>query len=135
MGTISVPRADNGDSLTILASSVRARDVDRLADASLQGAAVLMFIIDPANKAGIPDTWLMDAYGLTAAEAKVALAISSGLSIPETAHQLRVSPNTIKTQLRNVFAKSGINRQTELARLIASIGLLRSGGSTALRTE
>lgn len=135
MGTISVPRADNGDSLTILASSVRARDVDRLADASLQGAAVLMFIIDPANKAGIPDTWLMDAYGLTAAEAKVALAISSGLSIPETAHQLRVSPNTIKTQLRNVFAKSGVNRQTELARLIASIGLLRSGGSTALRTE
>ena len=91
-----------------------------------------MFIIDPANKAGIPDTWLMDAYGLTAAEAKVALAVASGLSIPETAHQLRVSPNTVKTQLQNVFAKSGVDRQTELARLIASFGLLRSGGGTAL---
>lgn len=129
MGTISVPRADGGDSLTILASSVRAQDVDRFADANLQGAAVLLFIIDPANKAGIPSAWLMDAYGLTQAEAKVALAVSSGLSIPETASQLGLSPNTIKTQLRNVFAKSGVSRQTELARLIASIGLLKSSGS------
>lgn len=131
MGTISVPRADGGDSLTILASSVRAQDVDRLADANLQGAAVLLFIIDPANKAGIPTAWLMDAYGLTLAEAKVALAVSSGLSIPETASQLGLSPNTIKTQLRNVFAKSGVSRQTELARLIASIGLLKSSGANA----
>ncbi len=133
MGTISVPGADGADSLTILASSVRAQDVDRLADADLQGAAVLLFIIDPANKAGIPATWLMDAYGLTLAESKVALAVSSGLSIPETAHQLRLSQNTIKTQLRNVFAKSGVNRQTELARLIASIGLLKSSEGIASR--
>ncbi|WP_428664058.1 helix-turn-helix transcriptional regulator [Reyranella sp.] len=135
MGTISVPRADGGDSLTILAlaASVRAQDVDRLADANLQGAAVVLFIIDPANKAGIPATWLMDAYGLTPAEAKVALAVSSGLSIPETASQLHLSPNTIKTQLRNVFAKSGVNRQTDLARLIASIGLLKSGGANLSR--
>jgi len=133
MGTISVPRADGGDSLTILAASVRAQDVDRLADANLQGAAVVLFIIDPANKAGVPVTWLMDAYGLTLAEAKVALAVSSGLSVPETANQLHLSPNTIKTQLRNVFSKSGVNRQAELARLIASIGLLRSSGANASR--
>ena len=127
MAAIAVPRADGGSPLTILASSVRAQDVDRFADASLKGAAVLLFIIDAANKAGIPASVLMDAYGLTPAEAKVALAISSGLSIPETAKALRLSPNTIKTQLRGVFSKSGLSRQTELARMIASIGLLNAG--------
>jgi DNA-binding CsgD family transcriptional regulator len=127
MAAIAVPRADGGSPLTILASSVRAQDVDRFADASLKGAAVLLFIIDAANKAGIPASVLTDAYGLTPAEAKVALAISSGLSIPETAKALRLSPNTIKTQLRGVFSKSGLSRQTELARMIASIGLLNAG--------
>jgi DNA-binding CsgD family transcriptional regulator/PAS domain-containing protein len=127
MAAIAVPPADGGSPLTILASSVRAQDVDRFADASLKGAAVLLFIIDAANKAGIPASILMDAYGLTPAEAKVALAISSGLSIPETAKALRLSPNTIKTQLRGVFSKSGLSRQTELARMIASIGLLNTG--------
>ncbi len=46
MAAIAVPRADGGSPLTILASSVRAQDVDRFADASLKGAAVLLFIVD-----------------------------------------------------------------------------------------
>jgi DNA-binding CsgD family transcriptional regulator len=73
---------------------------------------------------GIPLVCIMDAYGLTLAEARVALAASSGLTIPETAQRLSVSPNTVKTHLRKVFAKTGMSRQTELARLMASIGLL-----------
>jgi len=55
---------------------------------------------------------------------------ASGATIPETASRLSVSPNTIKTHLRKVFAKTGTTRQTELARLLASIGLLKANGST-----
>ena len=135
MAAISVPRPDSGQPLTILASSVRGHDMDRFAASHLKGAAVLLFVFDPTNKAGIPGTWLMDAYGLTPAEAKVALAVSSGLSVPETASRLGLSPNNIKTQLRSVFAKSGTSGQTELARLIASIGLLRAGGPRTPRDK
>jgi len=42
------------------------------------------------------------------------------------ATSLLLSQNTIKTHLRRVYAKTGTNRQAELARIIASLGLLKS---------
>jgi DNA-binding CsgD family transcriptional regulator/PAS domain-containing protein len=129
--SMSVPRPNDSQLLTILVSSVRGRDIGRLADLSMPDAAVLLFIIDPANRAGIPLRWIIDSYGLTPAEARVALKASSGLTIPELALQLGLSPNTIKTHLRKVFAKTGTSRQTELARVMASIGLLRANGSSS----
>lgn len=129
-GSMSVPRPSDGQLLTILVSSVRGRDVGRFAELSMPDAAVLLFIIDPANRSGVPVAWIVDAYGLTPAEAKVALCAASGATIPETARHLNVSPNTIKTHLRKVFAKTGTSRQIELARLMASIGLL--GGEKAV---
>jgi DNA-binding CsgD family transcriptional regulator/PAS domain-containing protein len=128
-GSMSVARPSDGTLLTILASSVRGRDVGHFADLSMRDSAVLLFIVDPTNRAGIPVAWIVDAYGLTPAEARVALAASTGLTIPETASQLGLSPNTIKTHLRKVFAKTGVSRQAELARLMASIGILNANGS------
>jgi DNA-binding CsgD family transcriptional regulator len=129
-GSMSVPRPSDSSPLTILVSSVRGRDVGRFTDLSMRDAAVLLFIVDPANRAGVPLAWIVDAYGLTPAEARVAIAASSGLTIPETAHRLGISPNTIKTHLRKVFAKTGTSRQAELARLMAALSLMRPNGST-----
>jgi DNA-binding CsgD family transcriptional regulator len=129
-GSMSVPRASDGALLTILVSSVRGRDIGRFADLGMPDAAALLFIVDPANRADIPLAWIMDAYGLTQAEARVALVAASGATIPETALRLNVSPNTVKTHLRKVFAKTGTSRQAELGRLMASIGLLKANGST-----
>jgi DNA-binding CsgD family transcriptional regulator len=128
--TMNIPHPQDGHLVTVLGSSVRGRDAGRFADLNLPDAAVLLFILDPANRAGIPTEWIIDAYKLTPAEAKVALAASSGLTIPETAHLLGLSPNTIKTHLRKVFAKTGTRRQTELALLIDSIGLFKPPRST-----
>jgi DNA-binding CsgD family transcriptional regulator len=129
--SMSLPHPSDGRLITILVSSVRGRDAGRFADLSLPDAAVLLFIIDPANRAGIPIAWVMDAYGLTQAEARVALAAASGMSIPEAAIQLDVSVNTIKTHLRRVFDKTGVSRQAELARLIASLAVVRANGHGA----
>ena len=128
MGAVGVPRGEDGLSLTVLASSVRGKDVDRFAEAHLGGAAVMLFLIDPMASAGVPDALLRDAFGLTQAEARVALAVSAGFSIPETASRLRLSSNTVKTHLGKVFAKTGSRRQADLARLIASLGVLKANG-------
>jgi DNA-binding CsgD family transcriptional regulator len=122
--SMSMPRPNDGQLLAILASSVRSRDIGRFADFSMPDAAVLLFIIDPANRAGIPVPCIMDAYGLTRTEAKVALAAASGGTVSMVAKQLGMSPNTFKTHLRRIFAKTGTARQSELARLMASLNLV-----------
>jgi DNA-binding CsgD family transcriptional regulator len=119
--SISLPRSGDGRPITVVASSVRGRDVGRFADHHMPDAAVLLLMIDPK----IPSAWIMEAYGLTQAEARVALAASSGTTIAETAEQLGLSSNTVKTHLRKVFDKTGVSRQAELVRLVASIGLIR----------
>lgn len=121
-GTMSVPRNADGHLLTLVVSSIRGKDIGRLSDAGYKDAAVLLFVIDPANRRSIPLSQIMDAYGLTRAEARVALAASSGNTVIETAQLLKLSPNTIKTHLRRVFAKTATARQAELAGLIASVG-------------
>lgn len=126
-GTMSLPRDVNGRLLTILVSSIRSKDLGRLSDVGVKDAAVLLFVIDPANRRSIPLGQIMDAYGLTHAEARVALAASSGNTVIETAQSLGLSPNTIKTHLRHVFAKTGTGRQAELAGLIAAMGVVRIG--------
>jgi DNA-binding CsgD family transcriptional regulator len=49
---------------------------------------------------------------------------ATGASVPEMAHRLNVSPNTVRTHLRRAFAKTGASRQSELAVIMASIALV-----------
>ena len=124
-GTMSMPGRIAGQHLTILVSSVRGKDVGRFSDLNMKDAAVLVFVIDPANRNSIPLARIMDAYELTHAEARVALASSLGKTVLETAKLLGLSPNTIKTHLRRVFAKTATARQAELARVVAWMGVIR----------
>lgn len=126
--SMSVPRPADGRLVTLLMSSLRGRDIGRFADLQMPDAAVLLVIIDPANRAGVPMEWIMDAYGLTQAEARIALAMSAGGTTFDVAGQLGLSPNTVKTHLRRAFAKTGTGRQTELARLFTSIGVMKANG-------
>jgi DNA-binding CsgD family transcriptional regulator len=75
--------------------------------------ALIMFIAD--SREGV-----LRSYGLTQAEARVALAAADGAMNSEIARKLRVSRNTIKTHLRRVYDKMGIRRQAELVRVLAA---------------
>jgi len=54
---------------------------------------------------------------LTTSELEVARLVADGLTNREVADRLFVSPHTVNTHLRHVFAKLGINSRVELARL------------------
>lgn len=80
--------------------------------------AIAIFISDP-DQVGEPSQQILaQLFGLTRAEAALATQLSRGLSIQEAAEVLHVSPHTARTQLKSVFAKTGVSRQAELIRLI-----------------
>lgn len=60
----------------------------------------------------------VDRYGLTPAERRVAVLIAAGHSPREIAAQLGISFHTVRAHLRSTYAKTGVNRQTALARLL-----------------
>ncbi len=62
-------------------------------------------------------------YGLTEAEAGLAVALLEGQSLQDHAERRQRSLNTVKTHLKSVFAKTGARRQTELVRALAALGL------------
>ena len=57
-------------------------------------------------------------HSLTVTEARVALRIGNGLSPKEIAAELGTSWYTVRSQLRQIFAKTGRRTQSALARLV-----------------
>jgi DNA-binding CsgD family transcriptional regulator len=55
---------------------------------------------------------------LTDSELKVVHLIAGGATNSSVAQQLHLSPHTVKTYLRNAFAKLGINSRVQLTQLI-----------------
>ncbi len=61
-------------------------------------------------------------YGFTSAEAKLASLLADGLSLEVTASTLGISIQTVRSQLKAVFAKTQVSRQAELvARLLTDM--------------
>jgi DNA-binding CsgD family transcriptional regulator len=65
---------------------------------------------------------------LSRREAQVALACAEGMTNLEIGRRLSIGEQTVKFHLRNIFAKFGVRRRTELiSRLLISDGHVRRG--------
>lgn len=65
---------------------------------------------------------LTELFQLTSAEARLAVLLSTGVSLSAAADALRLSRNTVKTQLDQIFLKTGTNRQSQLVkRLVGGV--------------
>jgi DNA-binding CsgD family transcriptional regulator len=71
---------------------------------------------------------LMQLFGLSAAEARLARALASGDTLESYAQANALKMPTVKSQLRAVFAKTGTERQAALVRLIMAIPAVRNPG-------
>jgi LuxR family maltose regulon positive regulatory protein len=54
--------------------------------------------------------------------------LPTNLSTPEIARELSVSPNTVKTHVRHLYAKFGTHHRAEAADLARALGLLAPPG-------
>ncbi|WP_167476128.1 LuxR C-terminal-related transcriptional regulator [Nocardia arthritidis] len=61
---------------------------------------------------------------LSDSEIRVLRYLPTQLSAPEIARELSVSPNTVKTHLRNLYGKLGVHRRTDAVGRARTLGLL-----------
>ena len=85
--------------------------------AALRGAAVVI-IADPDQAVAPPRQALVELFQLTPAEAELGVLLAQGLDLDEASQVLGVAKNTARAQLRAIFAKTGVTRQSALVRLL-----------------
>jgi DNA-binding CsgD family transcriptional regulator len=80
----------------------------------------LLVMVDPEQRPVLSQGLLKSAFGLTAAEARLANRLSAGEALERVADELQISKETVRNQLKSVFQKTGVHRQSDLVALLAS---------------
>src|SRR5712671_3041541 len=86
-----------------------------------EAVSYVAFIIDPSELQLPSMVRLVALYGLTDAQAKVALEFASGKTYKQVARQLRISVETVRSHIKEIYPKTRVNRQADLVRLILSL--------------
>ena len=87
--------------------------------------AALVFLGMPARSLPLEERFVARRYGLTRAEAKLLQALVDGKRLTDYAEGAGITLNTAKTHLKQIFAKTGSRRQSDLIRLILADPVLR----------
>ncbi len=84
-------------------------------------ATALVLIVDPERELEPPPALLRRLFGLTRAEAEVAVHIARGAELAQISEELAVSLATVRTHLHRVFEKTDTHRQAELIRRLLTL--------------
>jgi DNA-binding CsgD family transcriptional regulator len=88
----------------------------------LSQAQVLLTLGSAASGVTADQTDLRRAYGLTGAEAAVARLLADGHDLRAIAARRGSSVQTVRSQLKTIFEKTGTHRQAELVILVQRLG-------------
>lgn len=80
------------------------------------------FITDPSALRLPGEERLIQLFGLTQAQARVALAFADGASYKDVARNLGISEETVRSHVKEIYPKTRVNRQADLVRLVLSLG-------------
>ncbi len=125
---VEKPSADRSDEIATTFALSRRGDsrtyqirVERFfgGPSGILGGAAILFIGDPEKAPRIPDRTLTELYGLTAAEARLSNLLLQGSDLSEACGLLRISRNTGRAHLRNIFDKLGVRSQGQLVAMLS----------------
>jgi DNA-binding CsgD family transcriptional regulator/PAS domain-containing protein len=85
------------------------------------GSKLLITITDPAAAPKTREHLLAALFRLTPAETRVTMLLLSGLEPSQIADQTRTTAGTVRFQLKAIFRKTGVRRQSELMRLVSRL--------------
>jgi DNA-binding CsgD family transcriptional regulator len=110
---LALQRPSGKRPLTLIVRSARGAELSDYPEP----ATTVMFILDPESPAG-SELGLQQLYELTSAETRLANLLMEGKTLEECCALLGIRRSTAKMHLRNVFAKTGVQRQGELVALL-----------------
>jgi DNA-binding CsgD family transcriptional regulator len=119
--TLSLPRPEGAAPLVVSVGPLDERDRPGIG----VGRLAILVIGVPERDVGVDHERLRAAYDLTAAEARLGVALCAGRSLAEHAADAGVSLNTVKFHLKAVFEKTGEARQPDLVRCLVGNPVLR----------
>ena len=103
---------------------IPARALPGVADAAMdlpaddQGFALVFPAVEETSRLW---TSIRDSFGLTPAEIRLASRLRDGKTLKDAADELGVRINTVRNQLRAIFDKMGLKRQSDLVRALAEL--------------
>ena len=100
---------------------------DHAHDSSGSVPLVLVTIATPQSDAPRIVQRVRPLYGLTEAEARVMAALTLGGTVDDIASAHGVRASTVRAQVRSIYEKTGVNRQSDLVRLALSGAPLIAG--------
>lgn len=95
--------------------------VDGAARSPFLGARAILVLNDLAREQRPELELLKQLFNVTAAEARLARLIASGVSPEQAAERIGVARETVRNQLKAIFAKTGTHRQSELVALLSRL--------------
>lgn len=116
--SIPIPRKDDSPAFIIHVLPIRRQALD------IFSRAQAMLVVTVSGRAlRIEASLLCELYDLTRGEAAVATRILDGRSINEIAVERRVSRETVRSQVKNVLAKTGCQSQADFIRRLAPLAM------------
>jgi DNA-binding CsgD family transcriptional regulator len=113
-GTIAIAREYPKNPLHLLVTPLQAQTVH----SGKKSAVAAIFITDADHNPVAPSRLLVQLYGLTCMEARIAQLLVSGASIKDASETLNVAQSTVRSHIKNIFAKTRVNRQSDLVRIL-----------------
>jgi DNA-binding CsgD family transcriptional regulator len=112
---VALPRASRRPLLAYPAR-LSASTANALADCQ-----AMVILIDPDTRSRTPEMSLRSVFRLSEAEARLATQLAFGNSLETVADQFGIAKETARSQLKSIFAKTGVHRQAELVAVLAKL--------------
>ena len=96
----------------------------RLVSSLVALGVALVLIGSPGDALGTVREAFSPVHKLTPSETRLVAALAKGERLNDYALRNEVSTNTVKTQLKSIFQKTGHTRQSELIRDVVSYSLI-----------
>ena len=113
-GVMRAPRPSGKRAYSILVAPI----AGRYPALAVLRPAVCLIVADPEVQKPLPAEHLRAVFGLTGAEAKLAVLLASGEELRSAAARLEITYGTARARLAAIFQKTDTRRQGELIRLL-----------------